>query len=430
LSVWLRAYEGAPSTGQQTLAWFDKCEGIGCNPTCSEIMTKRAPYDDDIIEPGWSWASRVFAAIVLLTTLVVQIHFCKHDSKMFRELALLRKHEVDFGSPAFHYSAPSEAAVTQVANQDAPRSKPGAAYTAPSSKDAEDDSDKVDHKIVVHSATFYAPHKTGSKPNVGDGDLVGQESSAERWSKSAANAMKPKKSQLRQQSLTTGTRTAAKTAGRRRLASLSTLNLVYDVEYKDSNTGKHVRKRVVNGVSVIMNPGELVAIMGPSGSGKTTLLDCIARPAQKVARMQGDVFINGVSTRTARGLAIHSCSIGYVRQLTTPWDPNLTVLENMVYAARLRLPKDMPHGEKLAIVSKCIADTGMTGIMDSLVGGLSGGGISGGQKRLLSVALQMILTPAVLIMDEPTVSGCWERCDGFAVFGNALVALFVGVAFC
>ena len=93
-----------------------------------------------------------------------------------------------------------------------------------------------------------------------------------------------------------------------------------------------------------------------------------------------------------------------MRQLTTPWDPKLTVLENLVYAARLRLPKSMPLVEKLAIVSQCIADTGMTGIMDSIVGGLSGGGISGGQKRLLSVALQMILTPAVLIMDEPTVS--------------------------
>ena len=166
---------------------------------------------------------------------------------------------------------------------------------------------------------------------------------------------------------------------------------MYDVEYKDSNTRKLVRKRVVNGVSVIMNP-EACCHHGPIGFGENDAPRLYRTASTKAARMKGDVFINGVSTKTSRGLEMHSCSIGYVRQLTTPWDPKLTVLENLVYAARLRLPKSMPLVEKLAIVSQCIADTGMTGIMDSIVGGLSGGGISGGQKRLLSVALQMILT--------------------------------------
>ena len=295
---------------------------------------------------------------------------------------MLRKHEVDFGSPDFHVKL----------------SKP--------------EKEDMDVSLSIHSATFYANKgKTNSAGSLLSSLSQENATVANIWAKKA-DSVKPsnmktsfkERKSLKQMSLNTGVRLAAKVGAHRRLASLSTLNLVYDVEYKDSNTRKLVRKRVVNGVSVIMNPGELVAIMGPSGSGKTTLLDCIARPAQKAARMKGDVFINGVSTKTSRGLEMHSCSIGYVRQLTTPWDPKLTVLENLVYAARLRLPKSMPLVEKLAIVSQCIADTGMTGIMDSIVGGLSGGGISGGQKRSLSVALQMILTPAVLIMDEPTVS--------------------------
>ena len=421
LTVWMRSFEGlsvedVANDNRQNLAWFDNCEGVGCNPTCSERLTKRAPYDRDIIASGWSWLSRIIAVLVLTTSVCVQIYFCRRDSNMFNYLAILRKIDIDYGSPAYHQESKIQVARDAKSINGKHVDHESKEINKTLSKSSEVDAfDSSRGAVDIHSATFYAPSRSSDSSRASQ--LWAKKMDAETNHQKSDSVEITMGETHKRSSLQAST--AKDTVDENpRLASLSTLNLVYDVEFKDSTTTKLVRKRVVNGVSVVMNPGELVAIMGPSGSGKTTLLDCIARPAQKMARMQGDVFINGVSTRTQRGLELHSCSIGYVRQLTTPWDPKLTVLENMVYTARLRLPKHMPLSEKLAVVSKCIADTGMTSIMDSIVGGHSGGGISGGQKRLLSVALQMIMSPAVLIMDEPTVSLNCQTPSNHTSFGG------------
>ncbi|KAL9959098.1 hypothetical protein ACROYT_G036181 [Oculina patagonica] len=163
---------------------------------------------------------------------------------------------------------------------------------------------------------------------------------------------------------------------------------------------KPKRKQILKNVSVYFNPGELVAIMGPSGCGKTTLLDLLTgRRRQGYSR--GHVYINGVSM-DAGVQDWYSRKIGYVLQLAVPYYEELTVRQNLFFAAHMRLPKSMSHSRKFERVEQILAETGLTSLADTVVGGSVGQGLSGGQKRRLCVALQMINLPSVLFLDEPT----------------------------
>ena len=386
LTVWLD--DGYTARKKGGYAWFDDCLGVACNPTCSESIVTSKIMNTNV--EGWMWLTRIFCLLFVLTAFVFQMYLCSIDVRLFNYVRQLRAIETEFGSSPYHETTNHHLLNTPSRKLNIENSENSENKNEDKNDQSTSNQTKYLQSLSQRPATFYAQNKK-SNASTTHSNQNKLDNKAAEWANN----------------VDAGDAAAAGDAGdglyqKRRMATLTTKNLVYDVEYVDNNTKKLVRKRVVNGISVIMNPGELIAVMGPSGSGKTTLLDCIARPAKKIVRMKGDVYINGMSMRTVKGMALHSCSIGYVRQLTTPWDPTLTVLENMVYAARLRLPTRMPLEEKLFIVSKCIADMEITNLMDSIVGGASGGGISGGQKRLLSVALQLILSPAALIMDEPT----------------------------
>ena len=397
LTLWLRDSTHSRSTG---LSWSDDCPGVGCNPTCSEsiIATKEEKSKENIYGMPISSAQyeteqmvlRILGLVVLILALLCQIFMCYRDSVMFGKVKHMRDFDPNFGTESNHIYHTYEE--EEIEEEEEEEEKAG---------------DKEKENKITDSSEPEKPEKL--KKQFTSISIEKKKSKVKEKNRSLKIRNNRPATFYAKKGRSNSETTAGLWAGSkdglsnvRRKVTLTTKNLVYDVEYKHSNTGKLVRKRVVNGINIILNPGELVAVMGPSGSGKTTLLDCIARPAKKEPMMKGDVFINGLSTRTVSGKALHSCSIGYVRQLTTPWDPQLTVLENLIYAARLRLPTRMPFTELMFIVSRCIAETDLHDLMDSVVGGESGGGISGGQKRLLSVALQLILSPAALIMDEPT----------------------------
>ena len=80
----------------------------------------------------------------------------------------------------------------------------------------------------------------------------------------------------------------------------------------------------------------------------------------------------------------------------------LTVRETISYSARLRLPDKMPWSEKRALVESTIIEMGLQDCADTVVGNWHLRGISGGEKRRVSIALEILMRPRLLFLDEPT----------------------------
>uniref|UniRef100_A0A7C9AQY5 Adenosinetriphosphatase n=1 Tax=Opuntia streptacantha TaxID=393608 RepID=A0A7C9AQY5_OPUST len=129
---------------------------------------------------------------------------------------------------------------------------------------------------------------------------------------------------------------------------------------------------VLNGVSGIVRPGELLAMLGPSGSGKTTLLAALG--GRLPGKISGSISYNGhpFSGSIKR-------KIGFVTQDDMLY-PHLTVLETLTYAALLRLPKDLTRQEKMGQAEMVIMELGLGRCRNTMVGGALLRGISGGEE--------------------------------------------------
>ena len=165
------------------------------------------------------------------------------------------------------------------------------------------------------------------------------------------------------------------------------------------NVSYHLNgKQILSGVQGVAVPGQLTAIMGASGAGKTTFLDILARK-NKRGVVQGDFYVNGekVIDREYRNV------IGFVDQDDTML-ATLTVHETIMTSALLRLPRDMGRIAKEQRVFDVEKQLGITHIKDQLIGSEegSGRGISGGEKRRVSIACELVTSPSILFLDEPT----------------------------
>ena len=80
----------------------------------------------------------------------------------------------------------------------------------------------------------------------------------------------------------------------------------------------------------------------------------------------------------------------------------LTVRETISYSARLRLPDKMPWSEKRVLVESTIIEMGLQDCADTVIGNWHLRGISGGEKRRVSIALEILMRPRLLFLDEPT----------------------------
>ncbi|XP_072988606.1 ABC transporter G family member 11-like [Typha latifolia] len=159
--------------------------------------------------------------------------------------------------------------------------------------------------------------------------------------------------------------------------------------------GNGETQTVLEGLTGYAEPGTLTALMGPSGSGKSTLLDALSSRLATNAFLSGTILINGRKTKLSFGTA------AYVTQ-----DDNLigtlTVRETISYSARLRLPDKMPWDEKRALVEGTIVEMGLQDCADTVIGNWHLRGISGGEKRRVSIALEILMRPRLLFLDEPT----------------------------
>ncbi|KAH8724804.1 ATP transporter [Phaeosphaeriaceae sp. PMI808] len=155
---------------------------------------------------------------------------------------------------------------------------------------------------------------------------------------------------------------------------------------------------ILSGIDGIVEAGELLALMGPSGSGKTTLLNILAhRAAMPKAKIEEDLRINGASIQLASFRKLSS----YVEQ-EDALVGSLTVRETMYFAAQLALPSSISKSDRKARIESLLSAFGLQNQADILIGTPIRKGISGGQKRRISVASQLITSPKILFLDEPT----------------------------
>uniref|UniRef100_A0A6N2LIF5 ABC transporter domain-containing protein n=1 Tax=Salix viminalis TaxID=40686 RepID=A0A6N2LIF5_SALVM len=158
---------------------------------------------------------------------------------------------------------------------------------------------------------------------------------------------------------------------------------------------KHGGKPILQGLTGYAQPGELLAIMGPSGCGKSTLLDALAGRLGSSARQAGEILINGRKQALAYGTS------AYVTQDDT-LVTTLTVREAVFYSAQLQLPDSMSMAEKMERAEITIREMGLQDAMNTRIGGWGDKGLSGGQKRRVSICIEILTHPKLLFLDEPT----------------------------
>ncbi|KAL6453447.1 SNQ2 ABC multidrug transporter SNQ2 [Candida maltosa Xu316] len=166
-----------------------------------------------------------------------------------------------------------------------------------------------------------------------------------------------------------------------------------NVDYIIPYGGK--QRQLLKSVSGYCIPGTLTALMGESGAGKTTLLNVLAQRID-FGVITGDMLVNGKPLDSS-----FSRRTGYVQQQDIHVE-EVTVRESLQFAARLRRSNDVSDEEKLAYVEKIIEVLDMGGYADAVVGKL-GSGLNVEQRKKLSIGVELVAKPSLLLfLDEPT----------------------------
>ncbi|ERN16276.1 ABC transporter G family member 23 [Amborella trichopoda] len=153
---------------------------------------------------------------------------------------------------------------------------------------------------------------------------------------------------------------------------------------------------LLKNISFHAKPHRLLAVVGPSGAGKSSLLHLISGRACQTSQLtRGAILLNGLHVSAA--LLRHTC--GFVPQQDALL-PLLTVQETLIYAARLKLHVTRRKAESR--VRALMEELGLVRVSDSLVGSVGSRGVSGGERRRVSVGSEVVHDPPILILDEPT----------------------------
>ncbi|KAK6924272.1 ABC-2 type transporter [Dillenia turbinata] len=151
-------------------------------------------------------------------------------------------------------------------------------------------------------------------------------------------------------------------------------------------------RHVLKDVHCRAKPWEILAIVGPSGAGKSSLLEIIAG---KRTPQTASIFVDQKPMEKARFKKIS----GYVTQKDTLF-PLLTVEETLMFSAKLRLR--IPQSQLSSRVKSLMQELGLSRVAGSRVGDDKVRGISGGERRRVSIGVDVVHDPKVLILDEPT----------------------------
>ncbi|WP_369272678.1 ABC transporter ATP-binding protein [Streptomyces sp. R11] len=149
-------------------------------------------------------------------------------------------------------------------------------------------------------------------------------------------------------------------------------------------------RQVLRGLEFTVPRGQITGLLGPSGCGKTTLMRAIVGTQAKVT---GTLEVLG----SPAGHPTLRTRIGYVTQAPSVYD-DLTIRQNLAYFAAILDPGHSAADRRHENVTRAIADVDLTSHADSLAGNLSGG-----QRSRVSLAVALLGTPELLVLDEPTV---------------------------
>jgi ABC-2 type transport system ATP-binding protein len=149
-------------------------------------------------------------------------------------------------------------------------------------------------------------------------------------------------------------------------------------------------RTVLRGIDFTVPRGQITGLLGPSGCGKSTLMRSIVGTQAKVTGTL-DVLGHPAGHPTLR------TRIGYVTQAPSVYD-DLTVRQNLDYFAAVLAPGHAAADQRHENVTRAIDDVDLTSHADSLAGNLSGG-----QRSRVSLAVALLGTPELLVLDEPTV---------------------------
>jgi ABC-type multidrug transport system ATPase subunit len=163
-----------------------------------------------------------------------------------------------------------------------------------------------------------------------------------------------------------------------------------------SKKGKKTVKHVLSGIDAVFKPGRLTAIMGASGAGKTSLLNYLSGEASN-AQLSGEVAVNGfpASTKDLKKVSAFVFQDDVILE-------TMTVREAITMSALLRLPSSVSKKEREQRIDDIIEILSLTKCQNTKIGSPEKKGISGGERKRTSMAMDMVVNPTVLMLDEPT----------------------------
>ncbi|KAJ0232003.1 ABC transporter G family member 25 [Hirschfeldia incana] len=168
------------------------------------------------------------------------------------------------------------------------------------------------------------------------------------------------------------------------------------LEHKPSDEILSTEERtILTGVTGMVSPGEFMAVLGPSGSGKSTLLNAIA------GRLHGPGLTGKILVNDAKPTKHTQKRTGFVAQDDLLY-PHLTVRETLVFVALLRLPRSLTRADKIKAAESVMSELGLEKCENTVVGNTFIRGISGGERKRVSIAHELLINPSLLVLDEPT----------------------------
>ncbi|KAG0147174.1 hypothetical protein CROQUDRAFT_43249 [Cronartium quercuum f. sp. fusiforme G11] len=159
----------------------------------------------------------------------------------------------------------------------------------------------------------------------------------------------------------------------------------------------HQPKQILRGLSGSVEPGTMMAILGPSGAGKSTFLDILAGQ-RKAGKITGS---HSITIPDQEGTSGNGITIGFVDQSDIV-SATSTVREALTFAAALKLPEDVSNKTRQERVSEVMDLLGLSHVANSKIGNDEVRGLSGGERRRVSIGLELIAKPSILFLDEPT----------------------------
>ncbi|KAL5766301.1 hypothetical protein ACOSP7_016918 [Xanthoceras sorbifolium] len=185
---------------------------------------------------------------------------------------------------------------------------------------------------------------------------------------------------------------------------LSVRNLSYTIQPNSSIPSSfcHLVQRpkpidILKSVSFDARDSQVVAVMGPSGTGKSSLLRIISGRIREKEFDPKSIVINDCRVTSPAQLRKICCYVAQEDNLL----PLLTVKETLMFSAKFRL-KSVSKKEKEERVESLMYELGLKHVADSFVGDEENRGISGGERKRVSIGVDLMHNPSILLLDEPT----------------------------